>query len=305
MAENHTGRDPLGAGGPGRVRAVAWVSLALLAVVGAAVAVPEHLSLEPGERDRLVLPVAPSALKYLTAVLGLLVLLSLVVFRIAILKTDEEDRVKRWSPWRFVALFLVGAALWATFAMWRQNQIVQENSTKDPTVLPSPGRREAPGEDRGPRREYSESLGYAVTVLFGLGIVALVIFGVIVLRRDPGTTRRRRAPGGLRKTVEESLEDLRTIADPRAAVIACYSRMETVVELAGVPHRLSDTPFELLGRVLEHHDVAADSARRLTELFEEAKFSLRVIDEPMRQEAMNALLDVRDQLYATSDLVMS
>ena len=288
-----------------KTRDVAWVALALAAVVGAAVAVPEQLSLEPGERDRLVLPVAPPVLKYLMAVLGLLVLLSLIVFRFAILKTDEEGRVKRRSPWRFVALFLVGASLWATFALWRQGQIVRESSEKDPTVLPSPERRDASGEERRPRREYSESLGYAVTVLFGLGIVALVIFGVVVLRRDPETSRRRKAPGGLRKTVEESLEDLRTIADPRAAVIACYSRMETVVELAGVPHRLSDTPFELLARVLEHHDVAADSARRLTELFEEAKFSLRVIDEPMRQEALTALLDVRDQLHATSELVLS
>ena len=72
--------------------------------------------------------------------------------------------------------------------------------------------------------------------------------------------------------------------------------MEKVVELVGITPAAADTPFELLERVLRERQVSESSARRLTELFEEAKFSVRPIDETMRAEALGAVLQVRDEL---------
>jgi hypothetical protein len=79
--------------------------------------------------------------------------------------------------------------------------------------------------------------------------------------------------------------------------------METVVHLAGVEDVASDTPFELLARILRRADVSEQSARRLTELFEEAKFSIRPIDEPMRQEALSALGAVREEISTGREAV--
>jgi Domain of unknown function (DUF4129) len=50
--------------------------------------------------------------------------------------------------------------------------------------------------------------------------------------------------------------------------------------------------------MLERHDVAETSARRLTELFERARFSDGIIDESTRRAALAALEDVRMQLGA-------
>jgi hypothetical protein len=96
--------------------------------------------------------------------------------------------------------------------------------------------------------------------------------------------------------IEHGIDDLADISDPRAAVIACYARMEAVSAASGVVKRPSDTPFEHLARMLARHNVAEASARRLTELFERAKFSDKKIDESTRAEAMTALEEVRTQI---------
>lgn len=108
--------------------------------------------------------------------------------------------------------------------------------------------------------------------------------------------RKKHIHEQLVEELDAGVDDLRNIENPREAVIACYSRMERVVELAGVERRDSDTPFELLTRLLLRGDVSERSALRLTELFEEAKFSLRPIDETMRFDALEALLEVRAEL---------
>jgi Domain of unknown function (DUF4129) len=50
--------------------------------------------------------------------------------------------------------------------------------------------------------------------------------------------------------------------------------------------------------MLARHSVAQESARRLTELFERAKFSNQAVNEATRREALAALEDIRTQLGA-------
>jgi Domain of unknown function (DUF4129) len=117
--------------------------------------------------------------------------------------------------------------------------------------------------------------------------------------------RRRRLPreplvaDELSEVLDETLEDLRAERDPRRAVIAAYARMERVLAAHGVPRRRSEAPHEYLERVLTELTGGGRAARRLTTLFERARFSPHAIDEGLRAEALDALTALRIELEAT------
>ena len=96
--------------------------------------------------------------------------------------------------------------------------------------------------------------------------------------------------------LDETLDDLRAEPDPRRAIIAAYARLERVLAANGVPRRAAETSDEYLPRVL--HDLALDSGavERLTALFTRAKFSQHEVDTAMKEEAIDALEQVRDEL---------
>jgi hypothetical protein len=85
--------------------------------------------------------------------------------------------------------------------------------------------------------------------------------------------------------------------EPREAIIACYAAMER--ELTRVPGAAPldcDTPSEVLARAVGRHALNADSATRLVDLFEEARFSPHVMDEGHRDSAVEALRLVLEDL---------
>jgi hypothetical protein len=104
--------------------------------------------------------------------------------------------------------------------------------------------------------------------------------------------------GHLLGLLDDSLEDLRRDPDPRRAVIATYARMERGLAASGVNREPADTPLEYLSYILAAHRVSERAACRLTELFEQAKFSDHVIDEDIRREAIAALEAVKAELGA-------
>jgi Domain of unknown function (DUF4129) len=96
----------------------------------------------------------------------------------------------------------------------------------------------------------------------------------------------------------DTLEDLRNERDPRRAVIAAYARMERALAAHGLPREGSEAPLEYLERALEELSASASSAARLTRLFEWARFSHHAVDPGMKEEAIEALEAVRDELTA-------
>jgi hypothetical protein len=96
--------------------------------------------------------------------------------------------------------------------------------------------------------------------------------------------------------LDESLDDLRSEPDLRRAIIAAYARMERTLAAAGIPRRPSETPLEYLARALQALDASAGGVARLTDLFEWAKFSHHEPDESMRDDAIDALVALRDEL---------
>jgi hypothetical protein len=109
---------------------------------------------------------------------------------------------------------------------------------------------------------------------------------------------RERPQDTLATLLEESADDLRDEPDLRRAIVAAYARMERALASAGLPRHPSEAPFEYVERALRELDASAHAAHRLTTLFEWAKFSQHEPEPAMRDEAIGALLAVRDELRA-------
>ena len=124
-------------------------------------------------------------------------------------------------------------------------------------------------------------------------------------KKTPRTWRLGREDA-LSVALDESLDDLRNDPDLRRAIVAAYARMEIALAGAGLPRRPAEAPFEYLERALLALDTSAESVRRLTALFEWAKFSHHDPERAMRDEAVDALVAVRDELRKpTEDRVMA
>jgi uncharacterized protein DUF4129 len=134
-----------------------------------------------------------------------------------------------------------------------------------------------------------------------LGIVALLVGGSLTVFLRAKARRSKlvaevKLIQELREVLDETLDDLRAEADPRKAVIAAYARMERILGAHGLPRRPSEAPQEYLERVLVDLQVTKKSVERLTELFARAKFSQHDVDPQMKEDAIDALVALREQI---------
>ncbi len=137
-------------------------------------------------------------------------------------------------------------------------------------------------------------------VILVIAVVGACVVAYLMFRKGP-----RRPPtqaeivAELTSVLDESLDDLRAERDPRRAVIATYARMERTLAGFGFPRAAAEAPLEYLGRILRDLlQTSADAVSRLTALFERAKFSAHEIDPGMKNDAIEALAAVRDELRA-------
>jgi hypothetical protein len=179
------------------------------------------------------------------------------------------------------------------------------------TVSPPPRRESA---DRGGDRT---AASVAIDAFLGLMVAAvLVLSGYLAwtwLRRadrDRLVRRRNRLPdrpatppavpdrplaGALTEAVDEGLRQLDE-EDPQEAVIACWVLLEQAAAAAGTARRPSQTPTQLVTRVLAEHLVTREALDRLVELYREARYSQHVLGAQARAEARTALERVRREL---------
>ena len=151
-------------------------------------------------------------------------------------------------------------------------------------------------------RQYEPSLSWVPVVVVVVLMVVAAIAYVVASRR----TRRPRDPQAelaeeLATALDEALDDLRAESDPRRAIIAAYARLERVLAANGVPRLPSETPDEYLVRVLHDLELTPDAIGRLTALFTQAKFSHHAVDDTMKEGAIAALEQVRDELRSIRD----
>ena len=195
-----------------------------------------------------------------------------------------------------VAIVIVCALVAAAYAgtTHRTIRLPTDRGTQNGRGAGAPGARatDAPGRTREPRVQW--------WLVATVGAAAAAGTYLLLRSRDPERPPRAELAEQLEAVLTDTLDDLESEADPRAAVIRAYARMETVLAAHGLPRRPSEAPLEYLARVLRELRVRAEAAHALTELFERAKFSQHEIDVAMKLEAIAALATVRDDLKAAA-----
>ena len=213
--------------------------------------------------------------------------------------------------WRFALIALALAIGWLLLVMLLMRLGVRAPGDQSPSGSPTiadPGsaptttnpvsRQPGSPDDPGPN-----VVGYLVPPM--LILMALIVVGTAIASRRqrraatswaadgelPEAPTQAGAAESLARAAEVGLAEIGDLTrEPREAIIACYAAMER--ELTHVPGAVPqdcDTPSEVLARAVEHHALHADSATKLVELFEEARFSPHVMNEGHRDIAVDTL----------------
>jgi len=206
-------------------------------------------------------------------------------------------RYPRFTLVGFLAFALVLAVIVRVFGNWQRLQ----GETGDeapafgnrPTVT-TPGKK--------PTVDYQPGISWLVVAAVVVLAVAAVTAYVLSRRRaGKATSHDEELAEQLALALDDALDDLRAEADPRRAIVAAYARMERVLAASGVPRRSAETADEYLGRVLRELAPGSDAVARLTDLFTQAKFSHHDVDATMKEDAIQALEQVRDELRPVPD----
>lgn len=231
-----------------------------------------------------------------TSVLILMLLMAFAAFGALVFLRRERSEVEAF-PRRTaatLAILITVAALFAFFGFHIDlNHLLHPNTST--TTTPTGAIPQVP--QRKPGAHHVQFRWEELVAVFG----ALLALGAVVAMRSrlrPKRHPRWVAPAALAAALDESLDDLRNDPDVRRAIIAAYARMESALAAAGFPRRPSEAPLEYLERVLLALDTSAAAVRRLTDLFEWARFSQHEPEAAMRDEAVDALVAVRDELRA-------
>ena len=222
---------------------------------------------------------------------GLLVVYGLAQ-RKAIAREVATGRYRRTS----LATYLAVVTLFTGFFYWRlSNWSVQPGV--EGTEFAFPGETLPP--TTGPDNQtvtYEPSVSWIAIIVVATLVVLAVAAYVVAERR----ARRGRGTNALAEqlavVLDETLDDLRAEDDPRRAVIAAYARLERVLAANGVPRHPAETSDEYLPRVLRDLELDPGAVERLTKLYVRATFSQHDVDTAMKEEAIGALEQVRDEL---------
>ncbi len=230
-----------------------------------------------------------------TLVIFALVLLGVVIWFLFSKRNGggpPRDRSSLWAS--IVPLFAVAMIAWIfvhTGVIDRLRSLseqLQKSQQAAQSHLPA----EPPARNVRDARLRWDEIGIVVALFAG---TAIVLLASRQAKRAPRPWRfgRREAVSA---ALDESLDDLRNDPDLRRAIVAAYARMEHALTRAGLPRHPAEAPFEYVERALGSLDTSAESVRRLTGLFEWAKFSQHDPEPKMRDEAIDALVAVRDEL---------
>jgi len=239
----------------------------------------------------------------LDTIFSLLLLLAVAwvaisVFSVVRWREHEFSAPKRRNDIRAIATLLAFGFALALYVRERGWHLA---FTPQQTPLDrSDGGAGVPGFDAGPDPGYRFQFAW-LPVVAALALAALAVAALVIANRraNPSSAQAELAEE-LALTLDLSLDDLRAETDPRRAVIAAYARLERVLAAHGEPRQDADTPEEHLARVLGHLDVDRRAVRRLVDLFVQAKFSQHDVDAGMKDEAIGALEQVRDELRAVA-----
>jgi hypothetical protein len=217
-----------------------------------------------------------------------------------LLAEHHRKRTKRGRN-RFILLVVLGL-LFAIAVRFNVLSNLPFREDRQQQVTPPAGGAQKNKEKKPPAGDTAEAPEFKwapVFVATAAGIVLLGFLGIRAARRARGhLLDSYLLEQELESLLEDTLADLYAEKDPRKAIIAAYARMERLFGSYGLPRRPNEAPMEYLERTLGELRASGSALRRLTALFQWAKFSDHDVSLVMRNEAIEALTRVRDELKA-------
>jgi hypothetical protein len=205
----------------------------------------------------------------------------------------------RYPRTGLVTFLLVAAALGA-FGYWRlRDPRLPTAEQFEDVIVPRGGPATSFGEGEPPPAYEAEFAWIPVLVVVLLAALAFAAHA-LARRRRYRSAQEETVALALAEVLDDTLDDLRAEIDPRKAVIAAYARLERTLAAHGSARKAAETPEEYLARILPRLAIERRSIRRLTDLFTRAKFSQHDVDAGMKEVAIDALAQVRDELRAAA-----
>ena len=274
------------------------IALGLLLVVGATVRPPPTPPGDPGARVAVRLPEPVQALA-----LGLFALSAVIFLALQRRRRQGEEipppsatrRVPTWLAALLSAMPIL-LLLGGWYLLWRYAESEGRPIEKafaaiagllDLLTLP----------DKPPTSIPALDLAFAsLLVLLALAAFALMVVVAMADRLERWWGRRDGpAPSpSVREALDDIRSDLRAEPDVRLAIIRAYGRFERALAAARAPRAVWQTPAEFMRTTLARLPVPAAPVRRLTALFELARFSAH----PLGAEARDAACDCLDEITA-------
>ena len=236
-------------------------------------------------------------LSLLAVVAGAILLVYGLFQRKEIARQMASGRYPRFTLVGFLAFVVLVTAVVSLFKRpWDLSNANEEGVLGGRDVVPlTPG-------DTEPVDRYEPHLSWiTIVALIGLVVAAGVAYVISDRRSRPARDPRAELAQDLAGALDDALDDLRSEADPRRAIIAAYARLERVLAASGIARRAFETSDEYLVRVLQDLELRPDAIGRLTELFTQAKFSHHDVDSTMKESAIEALGQVRGELRALNE----
>jgi hypothetical protein len=285
----------------GRLGVCVMVALGLLLVLAATVGPPPASSADPGARVAVRLPDPVQVL-----VVALLGLSALIFFSLQRRRSAEEAqpsaRVARPMPaWLALLVSLLPVLLVALgwYLLWRYGG--QEGEPIERAFAAIAGLLDLLTlADKPPTSIPSLDLAIAtLAVLLALGVFGLMVLVALADRLEGWWAERGSAldAPSVPDVLREIRADLRAEPDARLAIVRAYGRFERALAAARAPRAAWQTPAEFMRSTLARMPVPAPPVRRLTALFEIARFSAH----PIGAEARDAACDCLDEITTALD----
>jgi Domain of unknown function (DUF4129) len=197
----------------------------------------------------------------------------------------------------WVALAGVYVAVW----YFRPQDVFRDRDPGLQDVIPNAGVT-AGSPDTTRATPYEARISWpALALLAGLIVAGVTAYAASKRRTRAHSDHDHALAELLALELDDTLDDLRAEKDARRAIVAAYARLERALGANGVPRRPAETAQEYVPRVLGELALDADALGRLTSLYTMAKFSLHEVDAAMKEEAIGALEQVREELRLAAE----
>lgn len=228
---------------------------------------------------------------------------------------SRRDAARRWLPVLVVvaALLVVGLAAQGAGLQWQEAELPAGTGEQEPPPQEAEMTQELPTQaPMGEPREGFTLPAWVSWVVLGLLVGVPACFVLLFLARRLADWLRDAPPSSgiadpepeylhrdfmlVEEAVNAALAEMDLGTDPRAAIMACWLHFERASETAGIERESSDTPADLVRKLLERHELDGTALRHLSEAYLRARYSPHQVGEPDRDRARDALIALQAQL---------